>query len=404
LADFSASIPQLLEGEPRQRIDWGDTDRSAAGEAVIKLRFSRVASSQVRREGHLARGIAFYIRPTMSKGAAMVRFRVGALAALSAIVFLTADGTAGPQSEPKPTSRYKVIRFKSNPIIHSGLKGLEGWIGQNINGPSLIRVPGWIDNPLGKYYLYFAHHGGAYIRLAFADRLEGPWTVHSPGVLHLQDAPGRGHIASPDVHVDESAREIRMYFHQPPSSESLAKEQQTYLALSKDGLRFAARKEELGHAYLRAFPFMGKTYAFGMAGTVDGVFMRSADGRSPFEDGPHCLPKVRHSALWVEGKTLFVLYTIVGEAPERILLSTVDLSKDWKEWSPSPPEILLEPETDYEGASLPLIPSRNGAVPGPVRQLRDPAIFQEDGKRYLLYAVAGEQGIAIGEIVAREKK
>jgi hypothetical protein len=34
----------------------------------------------------------------------------------------------------------------------------------------------------------------------------------------------------------------------------------------------------------------------------------------------------------------------------------------------------------------------------PVNQLRDPAIFKENGKIYLLYAVAGEQGIAIGEL------
>jgi hypothetical protein len=36
-----------------------------------------------------------------------------------------------------------------------------------------------------------------------------------------------------------------------------------------------------------------------------------------------------------------------------------------------------------------------------VRQLRDPAIFEEDGRRYLLYSVAGEQGIAIGEFRRR---
>jgi hypothetical protein len=34
----------------------------------------------------------------------------------------------------------------------------------------------------------------------------------------------------------------------------------------------------------------------------------------------------------------------------------------------------------------------------PVNQLRDPAIFEEDGRIYLLYAIAGEQGIAIGEL------
>jgi len=302
------------------------------------------------------------------------------------------------QSEPKASTRFQVIRFKENPILHPGLKGLEGDLGRNINGPSLIRVPAWIDHPLGKYYLYFAHHSGAYIRLAFADRLEGPWTVHAPGVLHVNDAPGRGHIASPDVHVDEAAKEIRMYFHQPPAKESAAKEQQTYVALSKDGLRFAARKDELGHAYMRVFEVKGARYGFGMGGTADGVFMKSPDGLQPFEDGPRCLPKVRHSALWVESGTLHLLYTIVGEAPERILHSTVDLTKDWKAWAPSPGEIVLEPERDYEGAKEPLVSSKNGAIAGPVRQLRDPAVFHEDGRRYLLYAVAGEQGIAIAEL------
>jgi hypothetical protein len=33
-----------------------------------------------------------------------------------------------------------------------------------------------------------------------------------------------------------------------------------------------------------------------------------------------------------------------------------------------------------------------------VRQLRDPALFEEEGRTYLLYSVAGESGIAIAEI------
>ena len=28
----------------------------------------------------------------------------------------------------------------------------------NINGPSVLRVPDWVENPLGQYYLYFAQH------------------------------------------------------------------------------------------------------------------------------------------------------------------------------------------------------------------------------------------------------
>ena len=47
-------------------------------------------------------------------------------------------------------------------------------MGDNVNGPSLIRVPEWVQGALGRYYLYFAHHDGRYIRMAYADSLTGP--------------------------------------------------------------------------------------------------------------------------------------------------------------------------------------------------------------------------------------
>ncbi|TGP23371.1 hypothetical protein, partial [Mesorhizobium sp. M1D.F.Ca.ET.234.01.1.1] len=56
---------------------------------------------------------------------------------------------------------------RHGPIITPGM--LPGDDGANINGPSLIRVPDWLPGRLGAYYLYFAHHTGTYIRLAFAD-------------------------------------------------------------------------------------------------------------------------------------------------------------------------------------------------------------------------------------------
>ena len=59
---------------------------------------------------------------------------------------------------------------------------------------------------------------------------------------------------------------------------------------------------------------------------------------------------------------------------------------------------MLEPELAYEGAHQPLVPSERGAIHEPVRQLRDPCIFEEGGRTWLLYAVAGEQGIAIAEL------
>ena len=65
--------------------------------------------------------------------------------------------------------------------------------GDNINGPSLIKVPDWVKNPLGKYYLYFSHHDGKYIRMAYSNNVEGPYTVHLEGTLKLKDTPGRDH-------------------------------------------------------------------------------------------------------------------------------------------------------------------------------------------------------------------
>ena len=69
-------------------------------------------------------------------------------------------------------------------------------MGANVQGPSLIRVPDWLPNPLGRYCLYFADHKGSYIRLAFANALEGPWHMHRPGSLQLTRScfPDRRHM------------------------------------------------------------------------------------------------------------------------------------------------------------------------------------------------------------------
>jgi hypothetical protein len=93
-------------------------------------------------------------------------------------------------AEPLP---FTAERVSDQPIIHGGLSNRlidvaaqEPYL--NINGPSLIRVPEWLPNPLGKYYLYFADHKGDHIRLAYADSVAGPWSVYEPGSLTLADS------------------------------------------------------------------------------------------------------------------------------------------------------------------------------------------------------------------------
>jgi hypothetical protein len=290
-------------------------------------------------------------------------------------------------------------------------------------------VPDWVSNPLGKYYLYFADHKGLYIRLAYADELTGPWQIHAPGSLTIEDsyfaptpppisdeqlaeltAARRGvsglgspvshdlaleftlpHIASPDVHVDNENQKIIMYYHglEGPAF------QHSRVATSDDGIDFFAREENIGRSYFRTFKHDGMTYALAMPGQ----FYRSADGLSNFEEGPRLFtPNMRHSAVIVRDDHLFVFWTRVGDAPESIMLSTIDLRKDWMDWTESQEVTLLKPEFEWEGASAPNEPSVRSTAYGQVNQLRDPALYSEDGIVYLLYAVAGESGIAIARV------
>jgi hypothetical protein len=165
----------------------------------------------------------------------------------------------------------KVTRLVQGPIISPSTHPS---LGENIQGPSLIRVPEWVPEPRGRFYLYFADHKGSFIRLAFADDLVGPWAVHPPGSLQLADSqfltdppPATDeeldtlrqfykealesidlphdlaidattpHIASPDVHVDDTNQRFIMYFH---GLENLG-EQVTRVATPRDGHHFCCR-------------------------------------------------------------------------------------------------------------------------------------------------------------------
>lgn len=285
-------------------------------------------------------------------------------------------------------------------------------MGDNINGPSLIRAPAWAPNPLGRYYLYFAHHEGGYIRLAYADAATGPWRIHTPGALDLAETPCDEHIASPDVHVIDETREIRLYFHGCFKTDSprlaLARQQAaavggadfsrrqqfSYVATSTDGLNFTVRPTALGLPYWRAFRWANMWYVLSMPGQL----YRSVDGLNDFEAGPAPFRNtMRHSAVRLVGHTLTVVYSNIGDAPEHLLVATMDLTGDWSTWRPTEPVSLLEPATIDEGVDLPIEPSRNGAFYGRIRQLRDPAFFEEAGRLYLLYSIAGESGIAVAE-------
>ena len=81
------------------------------------------------------------------------------------------------------------------------------------------------------------------------------------------------------------------------------------------------------------------------------------------------------------------------------MLSSIDPAGDWMGWKVSAPTEILTPQASYECADLTSEPSKIGDVKGRVRQMRDPAVFEEDGKVYLFYTICGEQGIAGAEVL-----
>jgi hypothetical protein len=302
-------------------------------------------------------------------------------------------------------------------------------LGDNINGPTVVRVPSWVKRPLGRYYMYFAHHMGTYIRLAYADAIEGPWRIHEPGVLPVEDtafyrpqpdppenlANFYTHVASPEVIVDEASQRLVLWFHgwwtngeRWPVGEAAASAwarergygQFTQVATSSDGLHFTVMPAITRTSYLRVFRWDGMWYGVSRLGLLS----RAADPLASFETaasvfrGTAVANRVRHVALLRREHRVHIFFSSIGDAPERIQMSTMTLAGDWRTWQATSPVDVLVPEAPYECATLPNRSSEGGDIKEPARQLRDPAIFEESGRTFVFYSYCGEQGIAAAEL------
>lgn len=303
-------------------------------------------------------------------------------------------------------------------------------LGDNIQGPSIIEVPTWLPDRLGRFYCYFADHKGAWIRLAYADEIEGPWTVHPPGSLQLADSrfptvapvvsdeqlaraqryydehvgpillPIRDeitspHIASPDVHVDHRRQTIVMYFHGLADVAN----QLTRVGVSTDAVSFEVAPATLDRTYLRVIEVRGEWFGIAMPGQLYRFPGGLGSDLATAQTGPMLFPPTtRHLALQLSGDELRVFWTRVGDAPERILMSTIDTTLGWRDWSAEGEVEILRPGQDWEGAHLPDTPSLRSSAVGLMHQLRDPAIVETDGHTYLAYACGGESGIGLAEL------
>jgi hypothetical protein len=338
---------------------------------------------------------------------------------------LTLGSILSIAGDPAPAVR--AVRRPENPIVTEAM--LPGDDGASINGPSLIAVPKWVRKPLGRYYLYFAHHAGKYIRMAYADQPQGPWKMHAPGVLNLTDQRAvRGHVASPEVVVDEAGRRVYLFYHGksgaiPSASDEPEPGQQSAVAVSTDGVTFRPLNRIVGPSYLRVFQYR-KTW-YGLTGR--GALLKAASLESRFQpvgqligddiptlldpvrlgepgaksDRPLTGPdrySIRHSGVDVVGDRLAIYFTCVGHRPERIFVTFVDLKGAPETWRARGATEVLRPVEAWEGVRLPLEFSKGGRSRAWENGIRDPAVFRENGKAWLLYSTAGEHGLGIADL------
>ncbi|GIG88058.1 glycoside hydrolase family protein [Plantactinospora endophytica] len=156
-------------------------------------------------------------RRTLLRGAAAVAG--GTVAGLSTV----APALAGPAGFPS----YRYVR-----------DAFAGPLRYNPTGefifPCVRGVYDKISNRLGRYYLYYGPHdapGG--ICLAYADRLEGPYTEYPGNPVVDRNLPGGAtvsHVASPHVVWDAPTRQFFLYFH--------GENHTTRVARSTDGIHF----------------------------------------------------------------------------------------------------------------------------------------------------------------------
>lgn len=307
---------------------------------------------------------------------------------LAAWAWLTASTGTWAIAGELPLPMIRAERCPGNPLVSPETAPD---VGANINGPSPIRTPDWLPNRLGRYYLYFASHRGRSIGLAYADTPCGPWTVQPGGTLQLHQAQGFvDHIASPDAHVDEERRQIRLYVHGRKAGGRGV--QRTGLAVSSDGQSFRMLEQDLGSAYFRVFAWGDGWLALAKQAGAGGRLYQAPSPHGPFTPRANLLPAMRHGAVLPWRDRLLVFHSRIGDAPERIVVASLQLDPDGGNPRLSAHQDVLTPSTAAEGVDLPVERSRSGATQR-ARQLRDPAVLLDGDRTYLFYALAGESGI-----------
>jgi len=147
-------------------------------------------------------------------------------------------------------------RFSVNPLLTIDDITWDYKKKRSIMFPSVIDMSDKLANPIDRYYMYLASHGGREIGFATAPTLEGPWTMQKDTVLHIDSCPAvTGHLSSPEI-IYFNNRFI-LYYHGNCPPEVLAEQnlqmpthfyrriQNSGAATSSDGIHFDVHPNNL---------------------------------------------------------------------------------------------------------------------------------------------------------------
>ncbi len=194
--------------------------------------------------------------------------------------------------------------------------------------PSVIRVPDWIPpgerpNASANYYMYYGVHREHYIRMKWAETLDGPWAAFDLGTTHnghsrhgvfdpSSDSTRASytHVFAPDVHVDDVNERIIMYYHgenqaatTTPGGTPVPRNHSNFVATSQYGLNFndpataggeaghgpvsvtydtVTRDVLLGEDYQHVFEYKGDFYSVAKRGILD----KAPDPNNPWAPPP----------------------------------------------------------------------------------------------------------------------
>lgn len=129
-----------------------------------------------------------------------------------------ATGSAPGEAGPLPEFRFRGVVLHPDDLAYAPT-------GQLIH-PTIVKTEGRIENPLGRYYMYYAPHKHIGTSMAYSNRLEGPWTEYERN-------PVIKGPSAPDIRWIAEKGRFHMWGHR--------KNSQTDLWSSSDGIHFEYR-------------------------------------------------------------------------------------------------------------------------------------------------------------------